>query len=297
MIVQHRTEPLLVSCRHRLLTGAPSPVFDIITLSRSVGALEQECIAVGVDAQGRDAIYFLDSQKGPMMVGPVPPTEIGQGIRDLWDSVNLAATTKVGWVLPYPAKGQIWFAWASGSSNDPNVLAKYTIATGGWSVKDTGGKIRLARCAALFAKTPGASMSRDLVPYVGYVSANNTLLRCDTTDTSDDSTTFQALVKTRPFDVNGGKEFRTSEPFLVAQAAAGVTLTVTVDVDFGLETRSTTVALDAVGSETRVIKRLDGLDVASAHVVQFEIGDAAAIANAWTVERIYIPVKEEDTGP
>lgn len=276
--------------RKVLPTGSSSPPFSQIEISLTRGALEQECICVGEDNQGRPCIYFMDSQVGPMTVGPTPPMEIGQGVRDQWDSVNLAATAKVGQIIHYRALGQVWFWWATGSSNDPTVLAKYTIATGAWSVDDTGGKIRKARCAVMFARTLGASMSRDLVPYVGVSDENNTLLKCNTSDTSDDSTAFQAVIKTKPLVYNNGKPFRCTSPWIVAKAASGVTLTITADRDFGAETRTATVDLTPTASETRVMRRVDGLDFADLTHLALSVGDASAVANSWQVDRIYIPV-------
>lgn len=280
--------------RKVLATGSPSPVFSTYTISETRGAIEQECICVGEDAQGKPAIYFLDRLVGPMVVGATPPIEIGQGVRDSWDSVNLAATTKVGQVVYYRAKGQVWFWWATGSNNTANILAIYTIATGAWSVDDTGGKIRQAVCAVMFSKTLGASMSRDLVPYVGYSEANNTLLKCDTTDTSDDSEAFQGLIKTKPLALNNGKPFRITTPWVLAKASSGVTLTMTLDLDFGVESRTGTVTLTAAASETRVFKRVEGLDGAGGTHVAISIGDASATANGWQIERIYIPWVPED---
>lgn len=283
--------------RKVLPTGGSNPVFDVIEVSLTRGAVEQECISVGEDAEGRPAIFFLDSQVGPMIVGPVPPTIIGEGVRDQWDVVNLAATTKLGWVKDYPAKGQVWFAWATGSNNDPNILAIYTKKTGGWQVWDTGGKLRTGRAVVLFARTPGATMSRDKVIYVADSGANNKLLRADTTDTDDDGTTFQAIVKTKPYAWNNGKPMRTTTPWVVAKAASGVTLTITADLDMGRDTQTATISLTADGTEARVYRRVEGLDFAGATFVQLQIGDAAAIANSWQIERIYVPVTPEDAGP
>ena len=280
-------------------TGLASPVWEVIDVSTTRGAIEQECIAMGEDDQGRPAIFFLDPQVGPMIAGPVPPTEIGDGVRDQWDSVNLAATSKVGWVLDYPAKNCVFFAWATGSNNDPNVLAEYDKATGGWKIHDTGGKIRLSRAAVLFAKTLGATMSRDKVPYFGYASANNTLLRGDTTDTDDSGTTFQALVKSRPIPFNNGQPFRLTKVAIVAKPATDVTLTVTADADMGRETKADTISLTATSSENaanRVIRTLD-LDLANVSYLQIQVGDASAIANAWQIERIYVAIQNEDVGP
>jgi hypothetical protein len=280
-------------------TGLASPVWEVIDVSTTRGAIEQECIAVGQDAQGRPAIYFLDPQVGPMIVGPVPPTEIGAGVRDQWDSVNLAATTKAGWVLDYPAKDEVWFAWATGANNDPNILAIYNKGTGAWAVWDTGGKIRLSRCAVLFADSLGATMSRDKVPYTGYVSANNTLLRGDTADLDDSGTTYQALVKTRPYNFNNGQPFRATQLQIIAKPASGVTLTVTIDADFGRETKTATVSLTASADEasaTRIVRTID-IDMAHMTWMQIQVGDSAAVANNWQIERMYVAAVAEDVGP
>lgn len=363
--------------RKMLPTGSPSPVFDVSALvSDAYGAIEQECICVGKDREGRSAIYFLDSQVGPMMAGSAPPTEIGAGVRDWWDGpsgfVNLAASIKTGQVLYYPKLGQVWFWWATGASDEPNLLAIYTIASGAWSVRDTGGKNRQSRAAVLFAKTPGATMSKDLVPWLASGGANNTLLRADPTPAaiaitsnsvanptvvqatahglvsgetvqivnnvgsiptingarvvtvvdadhvsvpvnastggfggsmfsgaSDAGTTYAALLTTKPYAWNNGKPLRASTPYVMAKAAAGVVLTVTAEIDtlVGHEIRTGTIDLTPAGSETRVFKRVEGLELEGAVLVAFSIGDAAAIAQPWTIERIYVPIMPEDTGP
>jgi hypothetical protein len=283
-------------------TGATNPAFDVVELSQTRGAIDQECICIGEDSQNRPAIFFMDAQVGPMMMGAMSPTEIGQGVRDVWDTVNLAATTKFGQVLDYPKLGQVKFWVATGSNNEPDTCLTYTKATGAWAVEDTGGKLRLARCAVLFARTLAASMSRDKVPYVGYQSTNNKLLRGDTTDTSDDSTTYQAIVKTRPYAWNNGKPFRTTDPWILAKAADGVILTITADADFGRVVKTTTIdltpdATELAASATRVFRRAAGLDLNDARFMQIQIGDSAAIANTWQIERIYVPVERGDVEP
>ncbi len=283
-------------------TGGSSPVFDTVELSGTRGAIEQECICVGEDTKGRTTVYFMDPQVGPMMTGGQAPIPIGDAIRSVWDSVNLAATSKVGQIVDYPAKDQVWFWFATGASNDPNVCAKYTKSTGGWDVDDTGGKLRLARAAVLFPRTLGSSMSRDKVPYVAYSGATNTLLRADTTDLNDAGTPFQAQVKTRPYAFNGGKRFRTTTPWLVAKAASGVTLTITADGDFGRDVRSTTVDLSLTAAETaanpsRVFRKCEGLDQDGVRVVQFQIGDAAEASNSWQIEQLWVPVMPLDDDP
>ena len=284
--------------RKMMPTGTASPPFAYIEISTNEGALEQECIAIGENKEGRPTIFFLDSQKGPMSVGPMPPTAIGdKGIRDLWDSVNLAATTKVGQVLDFPARGQVHFWWASGSSNDPDVQAIYDKQTGGWAVNDTGGKIRKARAVALFARTPGTSMSRDLVPYVAVSDENNKILRLNTSDTDDDSTTFQSVVTTRVYSWGTGKKMMIGTPYLQAKTQANVTLTISADLDLGRETITTTVSLTADASETHKQIRVEGLEIGECEHVQFSMGDASAISNAWHVNRLWVPVTVDDVGP
>jgi hypothetical protein len=57
--------------------------------------------------------------------------------------------------------------------------------------------------------------------------------------------------------------------------------------DFGLSTaQGGTCSLTATGSETRVQRRIEGLQTAGAGVVGFRVGDAAAISNAWTLDAL-----------
>ena len=265
------------------------------------GAVDQEMIAEGLNAQGQSVVYFADPQVGPMVLGGSGPQIIGQGVRDLWDSVNLAATTKVGQVVFYSAKGekgQVWWWWATGSNNEPNVLAIYDVATSGWSVGDTGGRVRLARAAVIFARTLGASMSRDLVPYVSDQGFNNRLLRCDTTDTDDNGTAFQATLRSRPYILNELNPVGLGTPYVIAEAASGVSLTVKFVLDFGRVERSGTIDLTASGSETHVVKRVEALQSGDrASIIQVEVGDASAVASAWKLRRVYVPVAREEGQP
>src|SRR5688572_2787501 len=121
------------------------------------------------------------------------------------------------------------------------------------------------------------------------------LLRCGE-GTDDDGTTFQAYVKSRAIPLAGSmsKLSHVSEPIIEAKAATGVTLTVTIGRDLDKETRSGTVLLTAVAPESyRVIRKVEGLDLAEIDVVQFQIGDAAPVSNSWALERIDIPIAED----
>ena len=123
-------------------------------------------------------------------------------------------------------------------------------------------------------------------------------MRGDTTDTDDDGTAFQCILKTRPFAFNEGNAVRIGTPWLIAEVASGVTLTVSYILDFGRITKTGTVSLTAVGSETHKIIRLEGLEAGEmAQFIEFQIGDASAVSNVWNVSRLYVPVMKEDLGP
>lgn len=294
-----------------LPTGVPGNPLDIIDLSKVRGATNQEAITEGLDATGRSVIYFVDSQVGPSILGAAGPLAISRGIRDLWDgptaTVNLAATKRIAQCVFYPDKGnkgQVIFWWATGSANEPDLMATFDVEGQGWSVSTAGGKIRQAAAAVMFARTLGASMGRRQVPYVSHSGANNKLLRTDTTDTSDDGTTFKATLETRPYLLNEGDEVSISTPVLLAEAASGVTLTVAYILDHGRVTKTATVDLtltseESSGGATHVFRRLADLETQGerARTIGFRVGDASAVANAWNISRFFVPVRKEQAGP
>ena len=104
----------------------------------------------------------------------------------------------------------------------------------------------------------------------------------------DAGTTFQAYVDTKPEAPFGfGFNLSVTDPQLIGEVASGVTITVSPLSDFGLSVaQSGSVSLTASGSETRVQKRVEGLQTAGAGVVGFRIGDSAAVANAWTLDAL-----------
>lgn len=291
-------------------TGVPGNPLDIIDLTKVRGAIGQDAICEGLDADGRSVVYFVDAQVGPSILGASGPRAISRGIRDLWDgpnaTVNLKATIRVAQCLYNPNRGnsgQVLFWWATGSANQPDLGCIFDIEGQGWSVMDTGGEVRFASCAVMFAKTLGATMSRDLVPYVSHSAANNEILRMNTTDTSDDGTTFQAVLKTKPFLFNDGNIVSLSTPVLMAEAASGVTLRLRCILDFGRVTKTSTADLtltseESAGGATHVFRKFSDLEVGEqARAVEFEIGDTSAVANAWNISRIFVPIRKEQAGP
>lgn len=267
--------------------------FQAIPIRSDIGCIRHESIQLAEDENGQQCVYFM-SHKGPYRVGSGGVQYLGNDNEDIWDDVNLDANGIVAHTLAYPDKHQVWWWLATGSGTDPNERFMFDTRLGrtvgdsvyqGWA-RNTG-PTNAARCSCLFATTPGASMTRSLKPYMGLHTANNSALKCDT-GTADAGTAYQAYVDTRPLAPFGlGYNCSTTDPQLIAEVSSGVTIQVSPLSDFGLAvTQSGTVSLTALASETRVQRRVEGFQMAGAGVVAFRVGDAAAVANAWTIDAL-----------
>lgn len=274
-------------------------------LSDTYGSIAHKATCIGRDHVGNPAVYFL-SQDGPcrlVVVGGVPEIQyLGRDIEDIWSTLNRAATTVVAHGLYHADKHQVWWWIATGSSNTPDtklvfdvLLGKFTEGErirGGWS-KHTGNSAA-ATCSCLMSNTLAASMSSDLKPYIGR-STGTVIWKCDTADTDDATTAFQAYVKTKPIPVAPiGLNVGVGQTHLLAKVAAGVTITQTIDRDYGIETRTSTVLLTADASETRTVKKFEGSEMEGAGTLQFQWGDASALANAWTLDTAMLPVHTDE---
>jgi hypothetical protein len=276
-------------------------------LSDTFGCIAHKSIVSARDAQGNPALYFLSSD-GPCRIvisgGSAVPQYLGRDVEDIWAGINLAASTTVAHGIYHSDKHQVWFWIATGSSADPDtklvfdvLLGKFTEGDrvrGGW-YKHTGSSAA-ARCSVMMSNTLGATMSRDLKPYIGRASGT-VIWKCDTTDTDDAGNAFQAYAKSKPLLVAPiGQNVGIGQSILVAKALSGCTITQTLDRDYGLETRTSTALLTAsAAGETRVIKKFEASDLSQAGAVQVQLGDAAAIASgAWALDALMIPVISQE---
>jgi hypothetical protein len=83
--------------------------------------------------------------------------------------------------------------------------------------------------------------------------------------------------------------------YLLASASSGTTITQGWIRNFGDETsRTDTVSLTAVGSETNVIRRFESPELQDAPVFQVTIGDAAAAPTAFVFERWWAQADEQE---
>jgi len=123
------------------------------------------------------------------------------------------------------------------------------------------------------------------------------ILKLDT-GTADDGELFAAYVKSYAIPPGGaiaqlGVAAQIGQPILVARQSAGITLQLTIDRDFGLETQTSTVLLTQAASEPRVIRKFEGGAMADATVLQFQVGDAAAVASTWSLDALHVSSTDE----
>jgi hypothetical protein len=284
-------------------TGQAASPFRRFSLDTGgIGCIFHKSIVQGEDENGAPCLYFW-SHKGPYRIGPNGLQYLGQDIEDILASINLAATGVASHGIYHSDKHQVWWWICTGSANDSDVRVVFDTKLGqttagdavrkGWA-KHTGPGAA-AVCAVMFANTVGATMSRDLKPYIGQAGAVNRVWKCDSTATNDAGTDFQAYVDTKEYGTLGTNH-SLRDGVLIGQVASGVTLTVTARSDFALETSAAgTALLTAAASETRVQKRLEGLQTSGVGTFTLRIGDSAAASNQWTVDAVLANVTEQES--
>lgn len=290
-------------------TGDVTVPYQPRKLIDGYGTIAHKSIVAAKDAYGNPALYFL-SPEGPCRIviqgvgqgGAATVQYLGRDVEDIWSGINLAASTVVAHGIYHPDKHQVWWWIATGSSNDPDTKIVFDVLLGkfaegdrirgGW-YKHTGDSAA-ARCSVMMSNTLGATMSRDLKPYIGRASGT-AIHRLDTSALDDAGTAFQAYLKSRPLRIGLGQNVSVGQSILVAKVATGVTITQTLDRNYGLETRTSTTSLTASGSETRVITKFEASDLAQAAAVQVQLGDASAVASAqWALDALEIPVVSQE---
>ena len=285
-------------------TGLDNPVYQPrpIYKGSGLGCIRHQTIVNAEDEAGRPAVYWLSDQ-GPYRLGANGPQAMVDDIQDKWDTVNLAASTTVAFTVWYPAKKQIWWFFATGSNNDPDTCLVFDVRQGrpdqdgrvrdGWY--EFQGNLAGARCGTLFSNTLGSSMSRDLKPHLGR-NTGTVILKADTSDTDDAGTAFQAYVDL-PDRHWAGLPFRCrlGKPVLLGSAGSQ-TIKVTLTPNYGEYTGDNdTTTMAASGSETRVLKTVEGVEQGdAAHAVKIRVGDASANTSTWTLDALLVPVERAE---
>lgn len=268
-----------------------------------VGCIAQKTVALGEDQIGRPALYFL-SHRGPYRITIDGNVEyLGRDNEVTWRTMNLAASTVVAHSVYYNELHQWWLWIATGAANTPDVRMILDIqqafpdqngqVRGGWAKHDGNGAA--ATCSCLFSDEIAVNMSQNLVPYIGRASGT-AIWRLDTTDLNDAGTGFQAYLKSKPILATEelGRKIGMEEPSILAKTLAGVTITLTTDNGFGIETRTHTATLTASGAETRIFKKFEGGGIGEADIVQIQIGDGAVQEGAWSIDALVIPKTQQE---
>lgn len=272
-------------------TESPTTPYRRVAISSALGAVNQQSIVLGQDRRGGACGYFLDPVLGPYMIGGSDGLKwFGKDVKDLWDTVNKEASTVAAFGLWFPERNIVAFWVATGSSNVPDTVLVCDITEqyvddegdlrGGWTVWT--GTFAAARCGVMFSNTCATVRARTRVPYVG-LDSGTVLLRYDESATSDNSTAFQAYVTSGVLAAET-KTIEVKRSYLRAAAQSGVTIQQSLIRNTGDETaRTSTVSLTAVGSQTNVLRKFEDAALQDADAVQVTLGDASAIASAWSL--------------
>lgn len=281
-------------------TGVTSGPYRQEAISKSIGAISHHAICRGEDKNGNAALYWM-SHRGPYRWSINGLEYIGRNVEDYVlggnATINLAAAKSVARAIYYPDKRQVWMWWATGNADDCNQGFIFDVQTSGWSRVPTGDLWANVRTSTLFANTIGASMSRDLKPYIGQTGGNSRVWKTDT-GTDDTGTPFQAYVITKAVEPGGpGNKGGVGDSLLLAKAGSNVMITDTVTADYGLQTTTGTATLTASGSETRVSVRVEGSALSGdVTFIQHQVGDASPIANSWTIDRLIMTSSKHEAG-
>lgn len=289
---------------HKLVpTGDVSVPYIPRKISDGIGSISHKSIVLSEDEAGRPALYFM-SHKGPYRLGANGLQFLGRDNRVMWASMNLGATSVVAHTQAHPDIHQVWFWIATGASNDPDVkmmfdtqlgfVDEHNQVRGGWAKHD--GPSAAARCSTMMSATLGASMSLGLKPYIGRASGT-AILKCDTTSLTDGGTNTRAYIKTRPLSQPLGVNVAIGQSQLLAKTTSGTAaIFQVIDRDYGVETVTASVgSLVAVGSETRVLKKIEGSDMSTAGAIQVTLGETAASGNElWTLDALMILVTSQE---
>lgn len=280
-------------------TGEDTFPYEPQAETKALGCLRHQASVLAEDEYGAPAIYFL-SHKGPYRIGSRGLQKMRDDVLDIWTTVNLEATVVIGFGEYYADLNQVWFWVPVSSANTPNRILVFDTTKGrtdekgdvrgGWSVFN--GDLASARCAVMFANTLGASMSRDLKPYVG--NSGTAILLKGGSGTDDAGTTFQAYVQLPEQHLGGLNKKCEIEQALVLGSAGSQTLRITLNGNYTDTTRTKTadVTMTATGSQTRVLKAWEDAVLADdCTSVGIRVGDSAAISNGWTIDGIGLQVR------
>jgi hypothetical protein len=287
-------------------------------IDKQRGTFGFRTVCAGADETGQPAVYFA-SQQGPCRVGVNGVQYLGTAIEDVWARVNQHGNTHYSQhAVYYGDRGQYWLWVSIDGATVPSVLLVYTVRTGAWA--SYTGVPTSALCSAILPRyinedNKGITTANVLTaPSVPYCCPNTVgrIIECDAinpqtgvaldTDAETysgsgsvwtDGTAYAGSVTTAPLEPKALDSFLTvTGGTVVADAASGVSVSVTLIPDFDTSRqRVATALLTPVGSQTIVVKRPDGCQFADARYMQAQLGDASPVASQWNIIAAELRVK------
>lgn len=283
-------------------TGNRQKSYEAFLLTDARGALHGSVVE-GLDEMGRPCVYFLDPYIGPSIYGVGGIRSCGLDVYETWKTVNLDAASVVCRGIYFPAKRQVRWAIATGSSDVPDtgivlhVQHERQTEDGvrkGWALW-TGPQAK-ALCWCLYADNidDNTTRSKTLVPFCGLVGDG--LIHRTETGATDNGTAYHARILDKPrvpFSILNNTGI--SSGALIGKAVSSATVDVSLVRNYGAETTSaTSVSFTASGSETSVIARMDDLDLGECAVVQVEIEDSTpASGQRWEIDHLVLHETQE----
>lgn len=276
-------------------TGLRANAYQDVALTKQRGALPGSLVDA-LDETGNPTPFALDPDIGPIHITERGVEPCGFDLILTWDTINLDATKVLARALYFKEKKQVHWWISTGTANTPNLrIVLHTTEMRqaedgkrrGWATWDGGSASVLAVCMFADNIDAGVARSNVLKPFVG-VEGNGLIWRTDT-GTADNDTAYAASIKTKPY-VHGSllNRFEVKNAALLAKAATGATMDVTLTGDFGADAKSKVnagISFTPTGSEDRVIKALDDCALAELATLQVTFADPASPGSAqWLLE-------------
>lgn len=289
-------------------SGNASAAYTATIVSRTRGAVSGSALEA-VDEAGRPALYFLDPKVGPVRFGDggFPNYQVmlnaGQDILGTWGSVNLDASTVVCRAVFYAEKQQIQWFLATDGSNTPNLRITLQLDTCkssargvnlGWA-KHTGITAQ-ALSATMYPVNIEANTARSITEKP-FISVGNRILMLDTGN-DDNGADYTPLIVSRPYLLTGtiNNKFGIRAGSVIGTADDNAVLKITLIRDFGVEESPIVdIPMAPEGAEDPVIKIADSLRLSESRVIQVRLTDGDSNNGQWSIHRIDLTPRAEET--
>ncbi len=290
-------------------TGDEADPYRRRAVSKTVGCLHQRTVVLAEDETGIPTIYWL-SEQGPYRYNLASGlARLTWDVQDIWEQVNINAATIVAHGVAHPAKHQIWWWIAVGNETSPGTrklvydthlgrVVDAGLVRDGWAVHD--GASAIARCSVMYSRTwDSAHTSRDLAPYIGQSQQlggiKPVLWICDVPMLSDNGQAFAAWVR-QPQRHLAGLDHRCQlgHPAVLGSTGDHAYFSVNQDRDYGESLRGADVSMKAAGTETRVLRVVEGVESADVSSVALGIGDRVPVASWWLIDAVLQPFETRE---